>query len=165
MFVGPRHRGWAKGVSVDNSALIDAVLRPRQEFYHEDLNVVSISCDVGFGKDLKIYCEEHGIKFLEFVVYFNGPRLRSEYSAAYSARHAALLEIGHEYHMVTTKNRQSNVEDIIERVKQRTPLASYCVYGEQGEVLEADGWEEETQGVEAPPIVEGITPPAHEACV
>jgi hypothetical protein len=160
VFVGPRHRGWAKA-SVDNSSTIDTVLNPRKDYYKEDLNVVSISCDVGFGRDLKIYCEERGIKFLEFVVYFNGPRSKPEYSAAYHARHAALVEIGDEFHIITSKNRASNVEDIIERVKQLSK--PYVVYNENGETIEFDGWptEEETQ---QPQTAEGSVTPADAIC-
>jgi hypothetical protein len=143
VFVGPRHRGWAKNASVDNSSTIDSVLAPRKEYYGNDLNVISISCDVGFGKDLKAYCEERGIKFLEFVVYFNGPRSKPEYAAAYNARHASLLEIGEEFHVITSRNRQSNVEDIIDRL--RLTKKPYAIYNEETEVIESSGWEQEEQ--------------------
>lgn len=130
--VGSRHRGWTR--AIDHDGLIGDILQPRKEFYGEGLTVASIGCDVGFGKSVKAYCEEHGIKFFEFVVYFNGPRPREEYTAAYVARHAALLDCAHEFHITVSSTRRANVEDLVERV--RASGKPYALYNEENVVIE-----------------------------
>lgn len=132
--VGSRHRGWTRGV--DHQGLIEQVLSPRREYYGEQLNVVSIGCDVGFGKAVKEYCEETGIKFFEIVVYFNGPRSKDEYARAYNSRHAALIDCADEFHITVSSTRSTNVEDLIERV--RSTSKPYAAYNEQNEVVEAN---------------------------
>lgn len=133
VIVGPRHRGWSR--SVNNGGLIRSVLLERKEYYGSDLNVASISCDVGFGADLKAYCEEAGVKMIEFVIYFNGPREKEEYSQAYLARHAALVEIGNEFHLAVSNSRRSTVEDLVSRVKASGK--PYFIYDEDNVLMES----------------------------
>ena len=130
--VGARHRGWSR--EVNHSDLISMIIQPRKEYYKEGLSISSIGCDVGFGKAVKEHCEENGIKFFEFVVYFNGPRQREEYAKAYIARHASLLEVADEFHITVTGTRHAIIEDLVERV--RTSGKMYCLYNEQNEVIE-----------------------------
>lgn len=132
VLVGSRHRGWSR--DVNHIGLIETVLKPRQEYWQHELSVSSIGCDVGFGKAVKEYCEEFGIKFFEFVVYFNGPREKAEYTAAYSARHAALLDVGDEFHITVSNTRKSSVEDLVLRVQQSGK--SYALYDEDNNVVE-----------------------------
>ena len=135
VLVGARHRGWKR--SVDNMAIIKGVLEERRkqlgEHAHE-LNVASMSCDAGFGKDLRVYCEEEGVKFCEFVVYFNGPRDRAEYNRAYRARHAALVDIGDEFFIAVLNSRKSTVEDLVERV--RDSGKTYVLYDDTNNIIE-----------------------------
>lgn len=132
VIVGARHRGWSR--EVNHQALIESIIAPRKEFYGQTLSVSSIGCDVGFGKATKEYCEEQGVKFFEFVVYFNGPRSKEEYTYAYLARHAALMEVGDEFHITVSQTRQSTVEDLVERVRASGKL--YVLYDELNNVLE-----------------------------
>lgn len=153
VLVASRHRGWNK--PADNISLITSLLSERSAYYGADLTVASIGCDHGFGKDVKDYCEEHGIKFVEYVVYFNGPRDKSEYEAAYKARHAALLDIGVEFHMLVSNNRRTTVEDLVERVQRSAH--DYAIYDESNHVIEsrcqdtvqAEYGAQETQAAEA----------------
>jgi hypothetical protein len=96
-----------------------------------------MGCDLGFGRDVKVYCEEHGIKFAEFVVYFNGPREKDEYASYYNVRHAALVDIGDEFHIAVTQSRMSSVEDLASRVKSTGK--PYCLYDEDNKVIEYHG--------------------------
>lgn len=130
--VGSRHRGWTR--DVDHLALIEAIIGPRKEYYGTTLSVSSIGCDMGFGKVVKEYCEENGVKFFEFVVYFNGPREKEEYTAAYLARHAALLYVGDEFHITVSNTRRSAVEDLVTRVRESGK--SYALYDEENKVVE-----------------------------
>lgn len=132
VIAGTRHRGWSR--VVDHGGLIASIIEPRKEYYKQELNVSSISCDVGFGKAVKEYCEENGIKFFEFVVYFNGPRERHEFTAAYMSRHAALVDVGDEFHVTVSQTRKSTIEDLVERVKRSGK--TYALYNEQNEVVE-----------------------------
>lgn len=135
VIVGARHRGWKR--SVDNLAIIKGVIEGRQKqlgAHAHELNVASMSCDAGFGKDLRIYCEEEGIKFCEFVVYFNGPRERDEYNRAYRARHAALVEIGDEFFIAVLNSRKSTVEDLVDRV--RNSGKTYVLYDDGNNIIE-----------------------------
>lgn len=115
------------------------MLAERKVYYGDDLTVISISCDTSFGRDVKVYCEERGIKFIEFVVYFNGPREKDEYMAAYVARHASLLEIGDEFHIAVSQNRQALVEDLVQRVK--SSQKPFALYSDKNEVIDGGGWE------------------------
>lgn len=132
--VGSRHRGWTRGV--DHQGLIEQILAPRIAYYGDQLNVVSIGCDVGFGKAVKEHCEETGIKFFEVVVYFNGPRSKEEYARAYNSRHAALIDCADEFHVTVSSTRSTNVEDLIDRI--RTTSKPYAAYDENNVVLEAN---------------------------
>lgn len=147
--VGSRHRGWTR--DVDHPALIEAIIAPRKEYYGSELSVSSIGCDMGFGKAVKEYCEENGVKFFEFVVYFNGPRSKEEFRAAYLSRHAALLFVGDEFHITISGTRKSDVEDLVERV--RASGKSYALYDEENKVVEmfdaeASDVKEEVQATE-----------------
>lgn len=130
--VGTRHRGWSR--EVDHNELIDAIIRPRKEYYGDALSITSIGCDMGFGKAVKEYCEENGVKFFEFVVYFNGPRSKEEFAAAYLSRHAALLFAGDEFHITVSATRRSAVEHLVEQV--RASGKSYALYNEANNVVE-----------------------------
>lgn len=130
--VGSRHRGWTR--DVDHQALIESIIGPRKEYYGNTLSVSSIGCDMGFGKAVKEYCEENGVKFFEFVVYFNGPRSKEEFRAAYLSRHAALLFVGDEFHITISGTRRSDVEDLVEQV--RASGKSYALYDEENNVVE-----------------------------
>ena len=131
--VGSRHRGWGKR-AVDHTILIDSILQSRKEYYKDALNVSSLYCDRCFGKAVKDYCEEQGIKFFEFVVYFNGPREKHEYTAAYLGRHAALLEVCDEFHIAVSDTRSSTIEDLVQRVIASGK--SYVLYNDNNEAIE-----------------------------
>jgi hypothetical protein len=150
VIVGSRHRGWTR--QIDHISLIQAIIDPRKDYYREGLSVASIGCDIGFGKAVKEYCEENGIKFFEFVVYFNGPREKAEYTQAYQARHAALLDVGDEFHITVSKTRRSAVEDLVTRVQGSSK--TYVLYDEDNTVLEmydaGEPDEVQEEGQEAP---------------
>lgn len=113
--IGSRHRSWKEKGS--HEEFIGHLIQDRVKAHGGALTVTSLGCDMGFGKAVKVYCEEEGVKFFEFVVYFNGPRPRDEYADCYRARHAALLEIGSEYYMFTTTEGQTHLDDLLERVR------------------------------------------------
>lgn len=113
--IGSRHRSW-KGKGAPDS-FIGNLIQDRVKVHGGALTVTSLGCDMGFGKAVKVYCEEEGVKFFEFVVYFNGPRPRDEYASCYRARHAALLELGDEYYMFTTTEGQTHLDDLLDRVR------------------------------------------------
>ncbi len=132
VIVGSRHRGWTQ--QIDHTGLIQEIIDPRKAYYRDSLSVASIGCDIGFGKAIKEYCEENGVKFFEFVVYFNGPREKLEYKKAYQARHAALLDVGDEFHITVSKTRRSDVEDLVARVQMSGK--TYVLYDEDNVVIE-----------------------------
>lgn len=134
VIVSSRHRGWHEDT---HKEWIARLITDRLEAYRGELTVTSIGCDTGFGKAVKTYCEEEGVKFFEFVVYFNGPRSRQEYAACYRARYASLLEVGHEYYFFTTKSGQTHLDELIERV--RASGRPYYIFDKDYNLIEFKG--------------------------
>ncbi len=116
VIVGSRHRSWRE--TATHVEFIAHLIQDRLRAHGSQLTVTSLGCDMGFGKAVKVYCEEEGVKFFEFVVYFNGPRPKEEYATCYRARHASLTEIGHEYYMFTTHEGQTQLDDLLDRVRE-----------------------------------------------
>ena len=133
VFIGNRHLGYNRKHAEFCAIMIDKIISSYVERYNSLLNISSISCDTAFGKGIRDYCEEHGIKFAEFVVYFNGPRDKTEYEKAYKARHAALVDMGEEF-VVVNSSRQMTLLDLMYRV--RLSKKPYTFYNDKGTIVE-----------------------------
>lgn len=134
ILVGNRHLGSNPRSVAMCDTIVSSILTDLMTKHGVGLNVLSISCDTAFGKSVRVFCEENGIKFAEFVVYFNGPRERDEYDRTYKARHAALLDAGDVFHIVNNPKQVTTIRDLLERVKEANK--PYYLYNEKGTVIE-----------------------------
>jgi len=138
VLVGNRHFGFNRAKLPLCNEIIKNILTDAVKRYGSDLNVVSISCDTAFGRCVRDYCFENGIRFCEFTVYFNGPRGRKEdYNAVYCARNSSLVDIGTEFHLVLgSRSRETGevVVDLLNKVK--VSVKPYVMYDETGTQIE-----------------------------
>lgn len=141
VIVGSRHRGWQDGLpallqrgSQEDRETVDRMLAEFQRRYPLGFCVLSLGCDVGFGRMVKELCEARQVGMMETMVQFNPHLPKPFFELLHLSRHAALQDIGQEFHIFVTKARISNIEDLVGRL--RNSQLPYYVYSETNEVVE-----------------------------
>jgi len=152
VIVGSRHRGWQDGVpamhqrgSPEDAAVIDQMLLSLQEKYLAGgFCILSMGCDIGFGRMVKECCEKRAVGLMEAMVQFNPHLPKHFFELLHLSRHAALIDVGQEFHIFVTKARISNIEDLVGKLHNcRLP---YQVYGEANQIVEC--WQPPALSVE-----------------
>ena len=135
VIVGWRSKGWRHPGSEDPcTGVVRYIIEDlQQSAMLEQVRVCSIGTDSGIGAVVKASCTTFGVPFFEYKVQFQGGS-QEEYLSGYVARHAALLEVGDEFHIFVSGSRKSIIENLVERVKRSD--CSYRLYNERGEVIE-----------------------------
>ena len=142
--VGSRHRGWQEGIpaylqvgSERDSTFISVMLQEFRKRYPSGFCILTLGCDAGFGRMIKLQCEEAKVGLMETIVQFNPHLPKSYFELLHLARHAALIDLGHEFHIFVTKHRTSNIEDLVGRLRILKSLP-FFLYNEQHEVIETN---------------------------
>lgn len=97
-----------------NRLWVATLIQDRVATYGSELTVTSLGCNWGFGRDVKDYCKETGVKFCEFLVYIGDTRPKEEYAKLQTARHAALMEVVDEFYIATPGTEHT--ADLVRRV-------------------------------------------------
>jgi len=133
VIAGARHRGWndAKGYgdqegSPEDHAFLKTILDDVR-FKNPEAYIITQGCDRGFGRLIKAVAVELGFGVAEVLFRFSDRVPRPEYELLYLTRHAALCDIGEEFHIFTTRSRIGQIEDLVSRLEGSS--APYAVYG------------------------------------
>lgn len=125
VIAGSRHRGWQEGIphnlqegSAADKELVRALLQRLQDAHGNQLLVLSVGCDTGFGRMVRNLAEEKQLSFAEVGMRINERVPREQYVLLWLARHAALVDIGQEYHIFVVDSRFSHIEDLVTRAEQ-----------------------------------------------
>jgi len=114
--VGSRHR--SPNNPSGNIDLINKIVQEvRLDPANDNFTIMSLGCDKGFGKDVKDYCNEQGIKFAEILIWFNGPRTKEEYNDLFLSRNSAIAQAGSMFYLAISSKRVTQVEDLLAKVK------------------------------------------------
>lgn len=140
--VGSRHRGWKDGVPVsqqtgspEDREVFQAALLSFRARFPLGFCIMTQGGNMGFGRMVKDTCEAWNIPCVEVLLQFNSYLPKSYYELHYLSRHAALLDLGQEFHIFVSKARVSNIEDLIGRLRQIQRLP-YYVYDETNQIVE-----------------------------
>jgi len=123
VIVGSRHRGWKDNTPVRDQTgsetdrtFIEELLRRRHAECPDGILVLSIGCDAGFGFMVRDIATALGIPFVEYFSKFTGHIPKIQYEFIHLGRHAALVDVGEEFHVFITQSRFSNIEDLVVRL-------------------------------------------------
>ena len=140
ILVGARHRGWnparsyqTQTASADDERLVSAMLQRWQR--EGEFLIASLGCDIGFGRMVQAACEDRKIPFIEVRVKRSRRVPQSIYELLHIARHAALMELGTEFHVFIADSRVSNIEDLVQRLELQHEKRPYYIYAEDGTVI------------------------------
>lgn len=141
VIVGARHRGWnaersyqtQEATEQDTDAVDELLTKSAVEY--GDFIVLSLGCDIGFGRMVLTACEDRKIPFVEVRIKRTKKVPKEVYELLHIARHAALLELGEEFHLFVVGSRISNVEDFVQRLEINEDKRPYYVYDEQGKIV------------------------------
>lgn len=141
VIAGSRHRGWVEGVPYieqtgkpEDGEFLNALLDRLVAQYGENLAILSIGCDLGIGQQVRALCNDRKIHFVEITTKFSFSVPKPFYELIYLCRHAALLDVGEEFHIFVSRSRFSNIEDLVQRLQGSE--ASYAVYDEDNKLIE-----------------------------
>lgn len=115
--------------------MMEEMLRTFRQRYPSGFCVLAMGCDCGFGRMVKEVCDESGVGMMEVLVQFNRHLPRAQYELLHLSRHAALVDMGQEFHLFVTRKRISHIEDLVVRLR-RSPLP-YFVYDEANALVES----------------------------
>jgi len=141
VIVGARHRGWNSDRSyqtqeaTEHDTKIVSELLTKIAVAHGDFVVLSLGCDIGFGRMILTSCEDRKIPFVEVRIKRTRKVPKDIYELLHIARHAALLELGEEFHLFIAGSRVSNLEDFVQRLQDGKGKQPYYVYDENGFVI------------------------------
>lgn len=123
--------------SPEDAELIDQMLVDLQARYPMGFCILSMGCDIGFGRMVKECCEKRSVGMMEAMVQFNSHLPKHHFELLHLSRHAALIDVGQEFHIFVTRARISNIEDLVGKLRYcRLP---FKVYGELNQIVES--WE------------------------
>jgi hypothetical protein len=141
VIVGSRHRGWKDNIPVRDQIgsetdreFITGLLKQRHADIPDGILVLSIGCDAGFGYMVRDITTALGIPFVEYFSKFTGHIPKIQYEYIHLGRHAALADVGEEFHVFITRSRFSNIEDLV--VRLQIAKADVDVYDEECNVIE-----------------------------
>ncbi len=94
---------------------------------------ITMGCERGVGQSVRSVCLVETYRLLQFEVFTKEvDAINCE--VAFMARHHSLVNIGEEFHIFVSQSRQSNIEDLVDLVKQIE--APWKVYGNFGSIIE-----------------------------
>jgi hypothetical protein len=141
VIVGARHRGWnaersyqTQEATEKDTTIVSELLTKSAVAYGEFI-VLSLGCDFGFGRMVLASCEDRKIPFVEVRIKRSRKVPKDIYELLHIARHAALLELGEEFHLFIAGSRISNVEDFVQRLEIGKDTRPYYVYDEEGSTV------------------------------
>lgn len=142
VIVGARHRGWnpkrsyaTQVASQADELFVRNMLDNFRKTYGE-FAIISIGCDITFGKMVQSTCEDAGVPFIEVRIKRTKHVPKAIYEILHIARHGALMELGEEFHVFVTNKRISNVEDLVQRLELNPrERRLYRIYDEDLEVI------------------------------
>lgn len=134
VIAGSRHRGWQEGVphnlqegSVADRELVAYLLQRLREEHGDQLLILSVGCDTGFGRLVRTLADERQLPFAEVGMRINDRVPREQYLLLWLARHAALVDLAQEYHIFVVDSRFSHIEDLVTRAEQSgVPFTIYA---------------------------------------
>lgn len=146
VIAGARHRGWLKGRPVkeqigsgeDREFLQSFIIRKMNEF-SDDVLIVSMGADAGFGRGVRLVCGNVGAPFVEVKTAPSQKVPSHVFELLHMARHGALMDIGEEFHVFVLENRVANIEDLVQRL-QLYPgrnVPEYYIYDESRRVIDS----------------------------
>lgn len=117
--------------------MVAAMLGTFRKRYPTGFCILTLGCDAGFGRMVKLECEAAQVGLMEAICQFNPHLPKPYFELLHLARHAALLDLGQEFHVFVTRHRTSNIEDLVGRLRlvQRLP---YFLYDENHDVIESN---------------------------
>ncbi len=141
VIVGARHRGWnaersyqtQEATEHDTDAVAELLTKSAVE--HGEFIVLSLGCDIGFGRMVLASCEDRKIPFVEVRIKRSRKVPKDIYELLHIARHAALFELGEEFHLFIAGSRISNLEDFVQRLEIGEDKRPYYVYDEQSRIV------------------------------
>jgi hypothetical protein len=129
--VGP-HDGEAllRDETIVERIITEAVARYTQAGFF----VLGLGADLGLNKAIAEVAGRCGISYVQILFSFclRWPLLDQELLGM--ARHAALVELGTEFHLFVTRARASQIEDLLQRL-EGIPSLPYTLYGEEGAIV------------------------------
>lgn len=136
VIVGSRHRGWKNfNASVADARLVQKILFAAIEAYGVDgFYVLGLGADAGFGEMVKRECVTADVSYAEFVLRFHAGAAGRDLELLSMARHAALMEMGTEFHIFVSKSRATQIEDLVQRCEGDAGVA-YALYDEEQKVF------------------------------
>lgn len=141
--VGSRHRGWQDSVpiqlqrgSADDAEMIKQMLEVFRTRYPQGFYVLTVGCDAGFGRMIKETALEAEVGLMEAIVQFNRHLPRPQYELLHLSRYAALIDVADEFHIFTTRQRISNIEDLIGRLRLLKQIP-FFVYNATNALIES----------------------------
>ncbi len=98
--------------------------------------IVTCNGDTPMGLLIREQASARGFAVYEFPVqaWQLGPKYLWE--VLYMARHAAMVELGSDFHLFVAPSRFNTIEDLVGRVKQANKVL--YLYGQEGEPLETE---------------------------
>ena len=141
VIVGARHRGWnsdrsyqtQEATEADTKVVAELLMKSASD--HGEFIVLSLGCDIGFGRMILSSCEDRKIPFVEVRIKRSRKVPKDIYELLHIARHAALLELGEEFHLFIAGSRISNLEDFVQRLEDGKDKRPYYVYDEAGRIV------------------------------
>jgi hypothetical protein len=134
VIVGARHLGWEDGIeardqtgSPEAARIVQQILAGIWETHGPYAYVVSLSADLGFGRSVREATLRAGLGFAEVTIRTSDLVPKGERELLWLARHAALVEIGDEFHVFLSSGH-SQMSDLIARLGQSNkPWKSYAI--------------------------------------
>lgn len=95
--------------STKDELKVQQILDDLRTTHGQRLDVISAGCDKGIGKYVKSHCErDPRIRFIEIRASFHGSDFkRMTFTQVFSARNAALKELGDEFHLFLDSSSNS----------------------------------------------------------
>ena len=109
-----------QNIQATDRDLLVGYITKLHERYRSSLGIMSFGCDDGIGHLAKEICMKKEIKFAEIFWYFHGSARwhKAETPKIHISRNAAVLEIADGFLVFPNENRNSVVEDLINRLSK-----------------------------------------------
>lgn len=120
-----------------DKALLTRIIDGLVQKYGRNLTIISVGCDDGIGFLIKEMCMQQGIWFAEVSIHFHGDRRpKPEYTKFYLGRNATVVELADVFFLLQSRNKQSVIDDVVERLKATKSTQPYSIMDEDGNFIE-----------------------------
>jgi len=108
---------------------VEDLIRQLVEKYSTRLQVLSVGCDKGIGKNVRDFCLKNRVTFAEVRVKFEGQDIpRMFFTHMFLARNNSLVAVGDEYYVFKGPNENGIVEAIIPMAIEKVGEVRVKVY-------------------------------------